>query len=163
MCKHSWRNKSWSMDAYISPIYYNRYKQLLEAWKESKPTPKTPKAAASLVVQALRKYNRENVEVNCMILPKIHICYIWSNVPRQPLIPLFVPVKSRSLTIWLADTFFRDCWITMIFLSLHPTKLLVNHHHQCPCPKGSSLCYAHFLWETIELALGMLEKHSDTM
>lgn len=38
------------------------YKQLLEAWKESKPTPKTPKAAASLVVQALRKYNRENVE-----------------------------------------------------------------------------------------------------
>lgn len=170
MWKHSWRDKSWSMDAYISPIWYNRYKQLLEAWKKSKPTPQTPTAAASLVIQTLRRYNQEEVEVTCMILPKIYICYSRLNVHKQPLVPLFVPVKSRSLTIWHADTFFRNCWITMIFLFLHPTSPvrnmlipLVHHRHQCPCPKGSSLCYSHFLWENIDLALGMLEKHSDTM
>ncbi|XP_074573183.1 putative staphylococcal-like nuclease CAN1 [Curcuma longa] len=38
------------------------YKQLLEAWKKSKPTPKTPTAAASLIVQTLRRYNQEEVE-----------------------------------------------------------------------------------------------------
>ncbi|KAG6513154.1 probable staphylococcal-like nuclease CAN1 [Zingiber officinale] len=38
------------------------YKQLLEAWKESKPTPKTQKAAASLIIQTLSRYNREEVE-----------------------------------------------------------------------------------------------------
>ncbi|CAL9127846.1 unnamed protein product [Musa textilis] len=38
------------------------YKKLLEAWKEAKPTPKTPATAANLVVQTLRGNQKADLE-----------------------------------------------------------------------------------------------------
>ncbi|XP_042461555.1 probable staphylococcal-like nuclease CAN1 [Zingiber officinale] len=40
----------------------NWYRKLLDAWKESKPPPKTPEAASRLVVQTLKRHQRADVE-----------------------------------------------------------------------------------------------------
>ncbi|CAN6469834.1 unnamed protein product [Victoria cruziana] len=40
----------------------NWYKKLVVAWKEAKPSPKSPEAASKLIVETLRRHRKEDVE-----------------------------------------------------------------------------------------------------
>lgn len=44
----------------------NRYRKLLDAWKESKPPPRTPEEASRLVIGTLKRHQKADVEVHLL-------------------------------------------------------------------------------------------------
>ncbi|KAM7506726.1 hypothetical protein LguiA_017179 [Lonicera macranthoides] len=83
----------------------NWYRKLSEAWRESKPPPKTPEEASRLVIQTLKRHQKADVEVDAKAVADGDTVTVYvstaepreaSSVPREVQISAVQRSKARA-------------------------------------------------------------------